>query len=116
MAEFVPTEVWCDRLAEVNGVWTIAEEKHYIPGQCASDWWVFIPPTEYASLVSAYKASLAAGTSSGTGSAAAPVYALSVADGVELSWLIGGAWAVAYAMRLVIAPIKSSLFSPGDDS
>lgn len=53
---------------------------------------------------------------SGTSSATAPVYALSVADGTELAWLIGGAWALAYAARLLIAPIKSALFSPGDDS
>jgi len=109
MAEYVPSDVWCDRLANQNGTWVIAEEKVYTAGQCSgSDWWVFLPPTEYANLVSAYQASLSGSS--------APVYALSVADGVELSWLIGGAWALAYAARLVIAPIKAALFSPGDDS
>lgn len=73
--------------------------------------WVVIESGQFSSI---YQASVSGG--SGTPSTSAPVYALSVADGTELAWLIGGAWALAYAARLVIAPIKSALFSPGDDS
>lgn len=65
-----------------------------------------------------YDQIVAAAQSGGSGSppASAPVYSLSVADGAELAWLIGGAWALAYAARLVIAPIRTALFSPGDGS
>lgn len=72
--------------------------------------WVVIESGQFSSI---YQASVSGGSGSPS---SAPVYALSVADGTELAWLIGGAWALAYAARLVIAPIKSALFSPGDDS
>lgn len=70
--------------------------------------WVVIESGQFSGI---YQASVSGG--SGT---SAPVYALSVSDGTEIAWLIGGAWALAYAARLVIAPIKSAFFSPGDDS
>lgn len=73
--------------------------------------YIIMETGEYSQMVAAVQQG-----SSGTPSLTAPVYALSVADGTELAWLIGGAWALAYAARLVIAPIKSGLFSPGDDS
>lgn len=73
--------------------------------------WVVIESGQFSSI---YQASISGG--SGSPATTAPVYALGVADGTELAWLIGGCWALAYASRLVIAPIKSALFSPGDDS
>ena len=81
------------------------ESMHGDPLAPCSRAWVFITTPEFKQLAQV-----------GSPSVTPPVYALSVADGAELAWLIGGAWALAYAARLLIAPIKSALFSPGDDS
>lgn len=43
-----------------------------------------------------------------------PPYALSVADGAELAWLIGGAWAAVYAVRLVVDQLRPQRISDGD--
>lgn len=105
------TWVWCAQFGEAPDYWLSSPgtfEQYGSESFSCSRQWTVIKTSEFDAL------RLAA--SAGTPSTTAPVYALSVADGTELAWLIGGAWVLAYAARLVIAPIKSALFSPGDDS
>ncbi|WP_230182085.1 hypothetical protein [Aquabacterium sp. CECT 9606] len=73
----------------VDGAWD--------PSSCYGQ--VMVIHTEFRDLLAA------SGTGSGapvdsTGGGGFPP--LSVADGVEISWLIGGAWSIAFAARLVI--------------
>lgn len=101
MAEFVPSEVWCDRLAQQNGFWVIAEEKPYVAGQCSgSDWWVFLPPDQYASLVAAYQSSLAGGSSSGsTVQPSFPLASLTLEQAEQLGWMSLAPIVAAYLAR-----------------
>lgn len=110
MAEYVPSDVWCDRLANQNGVWVIAEEKVYVSGQCSgADWWVFLPPGEYSNLVAAYKASLSGASSSQFTAeevqalkyqAANPSpFNLTLEEGALIASAILGVWGVAVLWR-----------------
>lgn len=101
--------VWCVQFGEAPDYWLSSPgtfEAYGSPDYHCSRAWTVIKTSDFVALRS----------SVADPSASPPVYALSVADGIELAWLIGGAWALAYAARLVIAPIKSALFSPGGDS